>query len=273
MLIDGMESELVPASDRGLQYGDGLFETIAVTDGRLQLWRRHMQRLQEGCERLGIAMPADELLLAEAAHLCRDQERAVLKIIVTRGSGGRGYRPTADAQPRRILSLHPWPDYPSHWARDGVVVRLCSTRLGLNPQLAGLKHLNRLEQVLARTEWDDGSIAEGVMQDVEGQLVEGSMSNLFLVRDGVLQTPPVDRCGVAGVMRAHLLALAQRHGLPCEIRTLDVDAMGTADEVFLCNSIIGIWPVRQFEQYSYRPGALTQLLQQFLASREGHEDA
>ena len=269
-----MESELVPASDRGLQYGDGVFETVAVAGGRPQLWHLHMQRLQEGCRRLGITMPSVELLQAEAARLCDGQARAVLKIIITRGSGGRGYRPAADAQPRRILSLHPWPDYPPQWATDGVAVRLCTTRLGINPQLAGLKHLNRLEQVLGRAEWDDGAIAEGLMLDAEGHVIEGTMSNLFMVRGGVVHTPTVDRCGVAGVMRTRLLELLKQQGVRCEMRTLELTELGTADEVFLCNSIIGIWPVRRFEQYIYAPGPLTQRLQQALASMtEGHEDA
>ena len=273
MLIDGLDSALVPASDRGLQYGDGLFETIAVADGQPLLWHHHVERLHAGCTRLGIHAPDEAVLRTEGERLWRGQGQAVLKIIVTRGSGGRGYRPDPAAQPRRILSLHPWPEYPQPRATTGVHARLCETRLGINPRLAGLKHLNRLEQVLARAEWDEPAIAEGVMLDAEGFLVEGTMSNLFLVRDGVLRTPALDRCGVAGVMRARLLELAEQLALHVDIERLTLDDLRGADEAFFCNSIIGVWPLARFDTHEYEVGPITQRLQQALALTGGQDDA
>jgi len=262
MLIDGKDTDLIAADDRGLLYGDGLFETIAVRDGVPQLWSPHMMRLDRDCARLGITPPAQELLQSEAQALCAASGRAVLKIIITRGSGGRGYRPSSQNIPRRILSLHPWPDYPAQFWQQGVVVRLCDTRLGENPRLAGIKHLNRLEQVLARAEWDDAAIAEGLMLDSDDNLIEGTMSNVFLVRDGRLQTPALERCGVAGVMRGHVAAQAAQAGIPCEVLRLGVDDVQAADEVFVCNSVIGIWPVRRFLAREFVPGPLTRRLQQ-----------
>lgn len=269
ILIDGQRTELVAADDRGLHYGDGVFETIATVKGRPQLWSRHMARLVEGCRRLAIPPPDENLLRAEAEQLMAiPQERAVLKIIVTRGSGGRGYRPPAACQPRRLLYLSPWPEYPASWARHGVEVHLCGTRLACNPALAGIKHLNRLEQVLARAEWDDPAIAEGLMLDTDGHVIEGTMSNLWLVQEGCLLTPSLERCGVAGVMRAHLLAQARELGLACSEAVLELSDLEQAEEVFLSNSLIGIWPVRRAGPWHYAPGEITRRMVQALAVGE-----
>ncbi len=180
-----------------------------------------------GCARLGIAAPDAAQLRAETDALLAGAavERAVLKIILGRGPGGRGYRPPAGTRPTRILTLHPWPAGPSHPA----ALRLCATRLGINPALAGIKHLNRLEQVLARAEPEDAAFDEGVMCDTEGRIVEAVQHNLFLVWDNALYTPPVHRCGVAGIMRALVLEAAAGQGIeareqdlgsgPCTRRT------------------------------------------------------
>lgn len=269
VLIDGRETSCVAADDRGLLYGDGLFETITAVEGVPRLWRHHMARLREGCERLGMAVPETDTLYAEVQQLCATAERAIVKVIITRGSGNRGYRPAPDAIPRRIISLHPWPEMPTEWTTSGVTVRLCDTRLGVNPALAGLKHLNRLEQVLARAEWDDPAVAEGLMFDTDNFLVEGTMSNLFFMRDEWLLTPALDRCGVAGVMRAHILELAEQLGMNCEISRLQLSDLQQSHEAFLCNSVIGIWPIRRLGEKEYRIGAVTQRLMQAVALAEG----
>ncbi len=263
-LVNGAAADTVAVTDRGLLYGDGVFETLAVIDGAPQLWTRHIARLQEGCARLGIA-PVDAALFAgEAQQLCRNAERAVLKIIVTRGSGGRGYRPDASSRPTRILQRFPWPDYPHGCATEGVAVRLCRLRMGHNPQLAGIKHLNRLEQVLARGEWDDPDIREGLLQDQQGRLIEGTMSNVCLVQDRRLLMPELARCGVAGVIRALLLELAEAQGIATAVRDIEVSELATADEVLLCNSLIGIWPVTRIDARLYPAGKLTRQLQGLL---------
>jgi len=264
MLVNGQAQDMVSACDRGLLYGDGVFETIAVLDGKVQLWEPHMARLQLGCERLGIAPVDGGVLAAEAATLCRDVTRAVLKIIITRGTGGRGYRPLATATPTRILQVHPWPDYPERFAREGVRLRVCTMRMGHNPALAGIKHLNRLEQVLARAEWDDEEIEEGLLLDQQGLLVEGTMSNIFLVQGMKLVTPCLAQCGVAGVMRATLIELAAGNGISTEVRSIPPDELYNAQEVFVCNSIIGIWPVLAIGNRSITTGNVTRQLQVLL---------
>ena len=259
-LIDGQQSESVAASDRGLHYGDGLFETVAVRQGRLEFWSQHLNRLEAGCRRLGIEPPDREILLSEAGRLFTRQETGILKIIVTRGSGGRGYLPPASQRPRRIVSAHPWPDYPETLWMEGIQMRLCQTRLATQPLLAGLKHLNRLEQVLARDEWRTADIHEGVMCDSDGNVIEGVMSNLFLVRDGTLLTPDLSNCGVAGIIRQVVLEIAQALDIVTNIGTITGADLNRADELFVTNSVIGLWPVKALEAHRFDGGRISRTI-------------
>ncbi|GAB6041900.1 aminodeoxychorismate lyase [Endothiovibrio diazotrophicus] len=262
LLVNGRPDATVSAQDRGLAYGDGLFETVAVRDGGAELWPEHLARLREGCGRLAIPFPPE--VAEEGAALCAGVGRGVLKIVVTRGVGGRGYRLPEVPRPTRVVSLHPWPDYPQAWWREGVAVRGCETPLGGSPRLAGIKHLNRLEQVLARAEWDDPAIAEGLMRDAAGRVVEGVMSNLFMVRGGALFTPTLRHCGVAGVMRGAVMAAAGALGVVCREAELEEEALLAADELFLSNSVIGIWPVARLDDRGFAVGPLTRRLQRAL---------
>ncbi len=276
VLVNGSGVDQVAVADRGLHYGDGLFETLAVLDGQPRLWQRHVTRLREGCARLGIAMPDPSILYDEARALCREHARAVLKIIVTRGAGGRGYRPPIRAQhsaPTRIVAVYPWPDYPAAYAEEGIALRVCRTRLGCNPALAGMKHLNRLEQVLARAEWDDPAIAEGLMLDQRERVIAGTMSNLFLVREGRLLTPRLDECGVAGIMRGLILESAVQQGIAVEIGDLSLECLRLADEIFVSNSVAGLWPVRRLAQMTYAVGPLTSALRTGLMAVQRQEMA
>lgn len=265
ILVNGAAHDEITVLDRGFQYGDGLFETIKVTQAAPEFWDRHMARLAAGCERLGIPAPDPALLRRESMQLCANAQNGVLKIIVTRGAGGRGYNPPAAPTPNRIVALFPAPDYPESLAADGIRLCVCETRLADQPRLAGLKHLNRLEQVLARAEWRDEGINEGLMFDIADSLIEGTMSNVFLVRDGALHTPDLLRCGVKGILRGVVLELAQNLGIEAHVRRIGHDALSGADEVFVTNSVIGIWPVRQIEDRSYRPGPVTTKLHNALA--------
>lgn len=265
--IDGRPAEGLPLDDRGLAYGDGLFETIRVAGGRAPLLPRHRQRLADGCARLGLLL-AHEQLRAEVDDflqvLASTQADFTLKVLVTRGSSGRGYRPVPGAA-RRILLAFPAAAWPPVWATEGIVLRDCAIRLGINPALAGLKHLNRLEQVLARGEWDDPVIAEGLLCDTEGRVVEGTMTNLFFARAGVLSTPGLSRCGVDGVLRRWLLEEAPAVGITVRERDVARGELDEADEVFVCNSSAGIWPVRRLGSREWVPGPLTRRLQAAVA--------
>jgi 4-amino-4-deoxychorismate lyase len=264
LLVNGSPSDQIPVSDRGLHYGDGLFETIAVTDTKLQAWSRHMHRLERGERVLGFPQTDKELLLTEASELSRETERGVVKIILTRGSGGRGYRPPEQSQPRRILSLHDWPDYPDHWYTQGISVRLCETRWSRNSRLAGLKHLNRLDQVLARQEWSTPEIAEGLMLDEAGAVISATQSNLFALTDGVLLTPDLSHSGIAGVMREMVIEAAGQLGIGVSVTPVNLPELKQAESIFLTNSIMGICPVNELDGQGFRVDTGVTKLQQDL---------
>ena len=260
MLINGVQTDQITAMDRGIQYGDGLFETIAVIDGRFCSWKRHIQRLHHGCEQLGIPAPDTTELLAEAKDTIKDNQKGVLKIIVTRGMGGRGYRSPVDMQTSRIIYYSPWPDYSKDYWVTGVSLRICETCLGINPALAQLKHLNRLEQVLARSEWSDPAIFEGIMLDSDGRVVEGTMSNLFLIKNNILITPDLSRCGVAGVMRGLIIELTSKLNISVVIKDVSVDDVKSADAMFISNSLVRILPVKECAGQLYRLDSIPSVL-------------
>lgn len=258
--VDGQPADALSLKDRGLAYGDGLFETIAVRGGQPVLLERHLQRLAEGCSRLALA--ADHgLIRAELVAYAAALGDGVLKLILTRGDSQRGYAFDPAAAPRRILQGNPPARYPDVHAEHGVRLFPCATRLSSQPLLAGLKHLNRLEQVLARAEWQGPEYAEGLMLDLDARVIEGVFSNLFIVRDGVLLTADLRRCGVAGVMRGELLFQAKSLGIPTEITDISLEQLQQADEVFVCNSVYGIWPVNAYAALSWPVGPLTRKLQ------------
>jgi 4-amino-4-deoxychorismate lyase len=256
--IDGQPAEALPLTDRGLHYGDGLFETLAVKAGRIRRLDMHLERLHAGCERLHMPKPDERQLRYELETAAQDQADVVLKLVLTRGSGGRGYRPPLETQITRIVLRYPRPDYPRDWSEQGIELRICRTRLGLNPALAGLKHLNRLEQVMARAEWSD-SPQEGLMLDTEGNVIEGTMTNLFASpAEGRLMTPDLGQAGVAGVTRRHILERARREGLDVEVRSPALGELLQCQEIFVCNSIAGVWPVQRIESHRYAVGPLTR---------------
>ncbi len=245
-MVNGEPTGVIDVSDRGLQYGDGLFETIAVRHGQPQHWDRHLQRLRRGCERLAIAMPPIGQLNDEAQQMSAGLERAVLKLIVTRGGSLRGYLADAAVSPNRIWQVFSWPAQPDGHAREGVRACVCRMRLARQPVLAGLKHLNRLEQVLARAEWQQ-EYDEGLMLDSDNNVVEGVSSNLFLFSNGTLMTPMLDRCGVEGITRERVLDAARLLSWPVHECRLSLGQLLAADEIFLTNTLIGIWPIRQID--------------------------
>lgn len=263
MLVNGQPSQCLPVTDRGLQYGDGLFETLRVEAGSPRFWARHLGRLQAGCERLGIPPPDPDVLHQEASSLLEGQSRGVLKIMITRGSGPRGYRPPSCPEPSRLLAFTELAHPQSPATHVGVDVRLCRMRLSRNPALAGIKHLNRLEQVMARSEWSD-EYQEGLMLDTSEQVVEGTMSNLFLVRGEALVTPELSHCGVAGITRARVLETGRAWGLPCREEQVRLEDLWQADGLFLTNTLIGLWPVRSLEGRAMPMPPLIGHLQQAL---------
>lgn len=254
--VDGRPDDRVAASDRGLLYGDGLFETVLFVDGVAPLWSRHGARLDTGAARLGLRVPSHDALLATARQACEGLARAAVRITVTRGVGARGYAPPVQAEPCWVVSASPAPVIPADWYLHGIRVRCCRLRLAVQPRLAGIKHLNRLEQVLARAEWDDADIAEGLLADAEGSVISATAANLFVVHGSRLVTPALDGCGVAGVARAEVLARRD-----VTITRLTWDEVMQADEVFLTSSLRGILPVSRIDTQHFAPGAVARELQ------------
>lgn len=277
VLINGQFEESIPVTDRGLAYGHGLFETIALNQSTPVAWLAHLTRLKEGAERLAIPLPQniDHLLEQDLVRLlslpAAIPDRSVLKITITRGCGGRGYAVEDSVSINRIVQLNSFPLYPDKPATKGISLRLCDTRLAIAPQLAGIKHLNRLEQVLARSEWQGSDVREGLLRDAEGFLAEGTMSNLFWCKNGVLYTPEMDRCGVKGIVRQRILVIAEEEGVPIVIGHHNPACLKTAEEIFVCNSVIGIWPVIKYfidknDPINVSIGPLTLKLQSRLAA-------
>lgn len=270
VLVNGEIRGNIDISDRGFQYGDGLFETIAVFQGKPLFFQQHLNRLFKGCKRLRIPAPEQFILESEARQLASTVDCAVLKLIVTRGSGGRGYRQPDQILPTRVFSLHPFPEYSSDFQTNGIVTRFCEQRLASNPVLAEIKHMNRLEQILARAEWNDDSIQEGFMLDYQDHVIEGTMSNLFWVKNGILHTPELSSCGIKGILRDLVIDFAVTHNIGVLEKQFDKHSVLEADEVFVTNSVIGIRPVKQLNEQCFKVGRITRRMQQWYA--EAHKE-
>ncbi|MFT4045358.1 MAG: aminodeoxychorismate lyase [Solimonas sp.] len=259
-LIDGEVGDALAVDNRGLAYGDGVFRTLLVADGAALHVDDHLAALRADAARLALDVPDENALRRETAMLAAAQARAVIKWLLVRRSAGRGYAVGTRGATRIVLRTAA-PRYAgTHWTH-GIAARIAALRLAAQPALAGVKHLNRLEQVLASHELADG-IDELLMCDHHGRLVGGLRSNLFWVRDGGLCTPALQRCGVAGTMRGRVLRTAASLGIAHEEVDADAGVLERADEAFVTNALIGIWPLRRIDgRERPAPGALTRRLQ------------
>lgn len=230
-------------------YGQSLFETIAVNDGLACLLEQHIERLGAGASQLGIPFP-ETGLRDDIEALATEQNRAVIRATLTFGEGGRGYQNPEQAEPNRIVSLHEFPAHPADTWKQGIQLGLVELRLSRQPALAGLKHGNRLEQIIARSQWQ-ANWQEALILDQADQVVEATQSNIFAIKNNRLMTPVLDQCGVAGVMREFVIAQADKIGVKAELVSLSVADIESADAVFLTNSVIGLWPVNQFYQRQF----------------------
>ncbi|MEO6024512.1 MAG: aminodeoxychorismate lyase, partial [Burkholderiales bacterium] len=271
ILVNGLLSDSLPVTDRGLMYGDGVFRTLSVRSGKPQYLRSHLAKLAWDCAAIQLPALDLELLKVEITSACVDQSNCVLKIVITRGSGGRSYRVPDALVSNRIVMTSPFPRYPAHYGSQGVVARWCNTRLAVPSPTPGVKTLNRLENVLARMEWSDAAIAEGLLCDADDQVIEGTMSNLFYVQAGKLMTPDLSRCGVAGVQRDRIIALATNLSIPFGVKSPHKNDLISSDELFLCNSIIGIWPVTALGEQCWNVGPLTRQFQAELAQSDNDD--
>ncbi|AKP74571.1 Aminodeoxychorismate lyase [Piscirickettsia salmonis] len=256
-LINGQINNHAKVSilERGFCYGDGLFETILVKNNQAILLNYHLERLCQDAQRLGFR--ETELEVGVFEHeiqqlLACSPDDCIIKIMLTRGIGGRGYNPVGVLQATRVVASFPFVSYPKYYYSPGVKVRICATRLARQPQLAGIKHLNRLEQVLARAEWQDSEIAEGIVLDTDSWVIEGTFTNLFIIDHvGNIKTPRLSYAGVKGVMRRFILETAHIFGLKVIECDLSLSDLEQARSAFLTNSIIGLWPIASCNDWHY----------------------
>jgi 4-amino-4-deoxychorismate lyase len=271
-ISNGKSIERVSISDRGFQYGDGLFETIAIRNGEPRLWSYHLDRLARGCKRLGIRLPSETVLSDGVMQSISNDNVppafAVAKIIVSAGVGQRGYgRPFCDT-PTVLFGAFAAEPLPQSAYRDGIDTVICRTRLATDSPTAGLKTLNRMEQVLARSEIADPDIFEGLTMDAADNIICGTMSNVFFIHDNTVSTPPLDRCGVEGVMRRHVIEMLSRRGITTSIRPLAKANLDSIDEVFLSNSQFGVLPVRSCVQKTWQVGETTRQVMSVIANSD-----
>ncbi len=277
IIVNGVHNAQISPLDRGFAYGDGVFETMAMESGDIRLLNWHLARLNDACQTLSIPLN-ESTLLAQleqtiAAAVAAKIDRAIVKIIVTRGEGGRGYATPNPVRPTLCTIVNPPANHPLGNRQNGIKLFACSQTLGRNRSLAGLKHLNKLEYILARDEWSDDTYAEGLICDDRGHIIEGTFSNIFFVCEGALVTPRLSQCGVAGVMRKIIIEeLAPLLSVP--VRQIDFlpEDLDQVDEVFVCNSVIGIWPVMSYAKHSWTVGDLSRKLQTALQTFLGRAE-
>lgn len=260
-LINGSFDHAISPFDRGFAYGDGVFRTLVMRDGLPENWPLHYQKLVADCGAIGIVCPSAELLMSDLQQLflpdgLTENHLAIAKIIITRGEGERGYAPPAVTMPLRVVIKTAIPQYPEENFVNGVSLYVCETRLAHQPRLAGIKHLNRLENVLARMEWNDPTITDGIMLDADNNVIECTSANIFARFGDVLLTPSLHQCGVAGVTRQRIMNIAHLLSLKIAVETFNVEKLLSADEAMICNSLYGAWQIREIQHKTWQAGAL-----------------
>ncbi|MFQ2538128.1 aminodeoxychorismate lyase [Aeromonas caviae] len=264
LLINGIPTETLNARDRGLAYGDGHFTTMLAREGKAVWWPAHLARLQYANARLGMADQPWDLLAAEVAQLAAGQTQAVVKIVLTRGAGGRGYDCTGCDTPTRIVSLAPYPAHYHGWQQDGITALVCQQQLGDVPMLAGLKTLGRLEQVMLKRELAARGGVEGIVLNSRGFLVEGVSANLFWRRGRTVFTPDLSRAGIDGIMRKRVMAMLKQMGIELRVVEAPLESLWQAEEVWLTNTLMGIVPITRIGDVHYPPPVLIRRLQERL---------
>lgn len=258
-LVNGIASDSISVTDRGFLYGHGLFETIAIQNAQPLLLEQHLQRLEADAKRLGFTVPIDSIK-EDVISLSETVAQGVVRITSTCGSGGRGYATPKDVEVNRVVSLFDWPEHIHKLRSSGIQLGLSDHHISSQPILAGIKHLNRLEQIIIRQHWQN-DWQEAIVCDEQGHIIEATQSNVFIVSPGgQLITPKLNKCGINGVMRNTVMQYAAKIGLEVSEQTILADQLLEASELFVTNSIIGIWPVNRFKNKQYNNKQIAQNL-------------
>jgi 4-amino-4-deoxychorismate lyase len=243
MIVNGLEQQQIAIADRGFQYGDGCFTTMAFRNGCFELFNPHIKRLKLACKTLHI----DFDKWAELEHCIVESIKpfvdCVIKVIITRGEGGRGYSPDGAVNPNYIITHHTIPQYYTSWQTKGIKLTVSPIQLACQPLLAGIKHLNRLEQVLIKQSLAQTDYLDAVVCDFQQKIIESSVGNIFWYKDNVWYTPDLTESGVEGVMRNHVLAIMREKNLRCQVVKQDISVLFSAQELFICNSLMLLVPI------------------------------
>lgn len=264
--VNGACSDYISLTDRSFQYGDGCFTTMLTQFGNIAHWPMHVARMNACLDALQIARPDWQQVESWLKQAARDEPKAGLKLHISRGQGGRGYSPTQISPSNVIISDFAYPAHYTHWAEQGVALGVAQLKLGHNPLLAGHKHTNRLEQVLLKADLEQRNFADGIALDIEDNVIETTMANLFWCKGSRLFTPKLDQAGVSGVMRKVVLEAAKKHNITTEIGTFKLPELLSADEVFITNSLLGVAPVRAIDSQPFSIGEITTRILEITAS-------
>ncbi|TDE23546.1 aminodeoxychorismate lyase [Vibrio owensii] len=263
--VNGLPQTHISLGDRSFQYGDGCFTTIKTKKGELEHWQAHVERMEACLKTLHIPFPDWSQVFDWVMKAVLNDELAGIKIHISRGTGGRGYSPSGIEGPVVTISNFAFPSHYSSWQENGVPLGVCRTRLGIQPLLAGHKHNNRIEQVLAKAEIEGAEFTDAVTLNVQNHVIETTMANLFWVKDKKVYTPDLSLSGVAGVMRRKVLEFLQTNGYPVQVATFELSDLLNADEVLMCNSLLGVAPVSGIStldnKIDFPIGKLTRRLQ------------
>ena len=263
-LINGSYNLTISPLDRGFAYGDGVFRTLIMRNGQPENWPLHYQKLVADCAAINIVCPSAEILMSDLCQLFLATETAVAKIIITRGEGERGYAPPAITAPMRVVLKTAMPIYPEKNSVLGVNLHVCKTQIAAQPLLAGVKHLNRLENVLARMEWTDTSIADGIMLDYQNNVIECTAANIFARFNDTLITPNITQCGIAGITRQRIIDHAHLWKLKIKIKEINLEQLINADEVIVSSSLYKAWQVKNILHKNWPPSNLANKIRNTL---------
>jgi 4-amino-4-deoxychorismate lyase len=260
--------QCISINDRALQYGDGVFETLRIVNGNIPMWEYHQQRLKNAQYILGLPLDDflsqwDDFVTQSLSHIFS----GCAKLIVSRGEGPRGYKMPPQVTLNWWLSIT---DLPAVNSKSDFRLTLCRHTLSRQPTLAGLKHLNRLDQVMARSEWNEqDNFDEGIMFNLDGDVTEGTMSNIFWLKEGRLFTPDLSQEGIDGCVRRWIIEQGRNNSPVIIEKGAKLDQLLTADAVFITNSLLGIQKVTEIDGHAINQsrkieGLAANFNQQFL---------
>lgn len=265
--INGVESETLPINDRSTQYGDGFFTTMKVENGEICLWPFHLNRLKTTAKRLMMTAPNWQKLEEHVYSIARDLPLGGIKVLISRGAGGRGYSPEGCVTTQVIVSDFQYPSHYKRWQENGIELGVSTIKLGLSsPHLAGMKHLNRLEQVLIKDEIAKTEVTDVVVLDLNNKVIETSIGNIFWIKDGRIFTPDLSFSGIEGVMKKHLQQLIEESQLELNEVSVELCELENADEVFITNSLFEIVPINAIVNTKFTQHKFTHRFQEKLYS-------